>query len=592
MKVKKLSSIVLIIVILFFGQLWNIKPARASTFLVTNTKDSGSGSLRQALIEANNQSGGDTIAFNIPTSDPGYKDFVDISYWKIIIHTPLPELKKNKTTIDGYSQTIINGDTNPFGPEIVIDGDGVGMGGVMSILTIQSNMNVVNDIVFYNAPGPAVRIIAGANNNSIKKSYFGSDPTGTAFFGNGSGIEITSGSYANKIEDCIIGANDTYGVLITDSGTDANVVSGSYIGVGSGDFSTIRNFWDGIYITGGAKGNVIGGSSETSRNIISGNNLSGVTISGTGTDGNKILNNYIGPDANGESFPNVGNFLNGVMIEKGAKQNEISLNVISGNHDNGIYLHGSGTDKNLIKDNIIGANPQETALIPNHHHGIFIKDGPRENRIEDYKGSIKGNVIVGSGWSGIVVLNSHDNYIALNSIGTNRGVHASDLGNVFHGIAIVNASNNEIRDNHIAYNGTQTGVKKAGVLVDGVSAVGNSIMVNSIHNNSGKGIELISGGNGGISTPAFTEVKCNQVKGTACPGCKVAIYSDDEDEGRYFDGSTTADSSTGNFIWSGYLHGPNVTAIMGVESTGNTSEFSSPEKTIACINSYVPIIFR
>lgn len=178
-------------------------------------------------------------------------------------------------------------------------------------------------------------------------------------------------------------------------------------------------------------------------------------------------------------------------------------------------------------------------------------------------------------------------------IGTNRQVHASDLGNVFHGIAIVNASNNEIRDNHIAYNGTQTGVKKAGVLVDGVSSTGNWIMVNSIQNNSGKGIELINSGNGGISTPAITEVLCDRVKGTACPGCKVAIYSDYEDEGRDIEGSTIADLSTGNFIWSGTAQGPNVTVIMGVESTGNTSEFSPPwNKAKACFRYYVPLIFR
>ena len=41
----------------------------AGTFVVTNTNDSGDGSLRQAIIDANNAAGG-TITFNIPGATP------------------------------------------------------------------------------------------------------------------------------------------------------------------------------------------------------------------------------------------------------------------------------------------------------------------------------------------------------------------------------------------------------------------------------------------------------------------------------------------------------------------------------------------
>jgi hypothetical protein len=46
--------------------------AQASTLTVSNTSDSGAGSLRAAIIAANNEvanPGHDTIAFDIPTSD-------------------------------------------------------------------------------------------------------------------------------------------------------------------------------------------------------------------------------------------------------------------------------------------------------------------------------------------------------------------------------------------------------------------------------------------------------------------------------------------------------------------------------------------
>jgi len=37
----------------------------ATTFTVTNTNDSGAGSLRQAILDANAAAGADTIAFNV-----------------------------------------------------------------------------------------------------------------------------------------------------------------------------------------------------------------------------------------------------------------------------------------------------------------------------------------------------------------------------------------------------------------------------------------------------------------------------------------------------------------------------------------------
>lgn len=44
----------------------------ATIITVTNTQDDGPGSLRQAMIEADNSAMADTIQFNIPESDPGY----------------------------------------------------------------------------------------------------------------------------------------------------------------------------------------------------------------------------------------------------------------------------------------------------------------------------------------------------------------------------------------------------------------------------------------------------------------------------------------------------------------------------------------
>src|SRR2546423_14808109 len=48
------------------GLFAGVQPARAATFTVTNTGDSGAGSLRQAIADANALAGDETINFSFP----------------------------------------------------------------------------------------------------------------------------------------------------------------------------------------------------------------------------------------------------------------------------------------------------------------------------------------------------------------------------------------------------------------------------------------------------------------------------------------------------------------------------------------------
>jgi hypothetical protein len=68
-------------------------PLGAATFTVTTTADSGAGSLRQAIFDANAAPGADTIAFNI--AGPGVHT--------IVLASPLPFVT-DVVTIDGYTQ--------------------------------------------------------------------------------------------------------------------------------------------------------------------------------------------------------------------------------------------------------------------------------------------------------------------------------------------------------------------------------------------------------------------------------------------------------------------------------------------------------
>ena len=62
---------------LFLAAVLLASPAFAATFTVTNTNDSGAGSLRQAILDANGNGGVDTIAFNIAGSGRPYDRLSD-----------------------------------------------------------------------------------------------------------------------------------------------------------------------------------------------------------------------------------------------------------------------------------------------------------------------------------------------------------------------------------------------------------------------------------------------------------------------------------------------------------------------------------
>jgi hypothetical protein len=126
--------------------------------------------------------------------------------------------------------------------------------------------------------------------------------------------------------------------------------------------------------------------------------------------------------------------------------------------------------------------------------------------------------------------------------------------------------------NEVAYNGAND--SRAGVRIEGSSAVRNDLTLNSIHDNYGKGIELVDGSNDNLAAPVLNFATTNRVEGVACKDCVVEIFSDREDEGRLYEGSTRANAQTGIFAFSGTLKGPKVTGI--ARSLKNTSEFSTP----------------
>jgi parallel beta-helix repeat protein len=387
----------------------------------------------------------------------------------------------------------------------------------------------------------------------------------------GNGVHVHGGD-SNEIG--VQGGNDIsnnsgYGVYAIYSNN--NTMQGNLIA---------DNGQDGVYIEEGEK-NQVGGGGSSQGNLIYSNSGDGVHIKGKLSFGNQVSGNWIG-FAPTEALS--GNLEHGVFLENGPYASTIGgtdpgegnwingLNVTqSAGGKHGIFLTGSDTQDNTVVGNVIGVPPSQTWEGAVGLHGIAVYDGSHNNFIGNLG---LGNTILNAGWSGVAIVDSNDNLVMQNKIGTNGA--DKNWGNTYFGVDIYNGAGNVIGLNEIAYSGEHNGADgaEAGVRVRGAGALSDTITGNSVHDNDGPGILLTDGGNMGLGAPTISSASCvGPVSGTACAGCTVEIFSDDNEEGHVYETAVIADGS-GNFTWSGSPNGPNVTAT-STHPAGHTSPFST-----------------
>jgi subtilase family serine protease len=174
--------------------------------------------------------------------------------------------------------------------------------------------------------------------------------------GNQTGIRIQSASSGNTIGGStatgnVISGNINDGIVITGTGTDNNAVNGNFIGV---DASTGRNqlpnLNNGITISASAKSNLIGTGSSDGANVIAGNLGSGISITGTTTNNNKVMGNFIGVLANNSAR---GNAQSGIVFADSADTNTVGPgNVIAFNSRNGITVGTTRTATAVVRNKI------------------------------------------------------------------------------------------------------------------------------------------------------------------------------------------------------------------------------------------------
>jgi titin len=249
---------------------------------------------------------------------------------------------------------------------------------------------------------------SGTRGNTVSGNRIGTRGVG---FGNASsGVQIAAGASGNTVGGTTVGArnvisgNNINGITIAGTGTSGNVVEGNFIGTDPGGGSAVPNLHRGILITGDATNNTIGGTTAGARNIISGNRISGVCITGTGTGGNLIEGNFIGLDVTG-LLKNAGNTF-GVQVANGANGNTIGgTTPEAGNRIGGNALYGvliNGANATVVEGNLIGTDPTGTFPLGNLSHGVFITGGAANNFIGGTAPGA-GNVITMNGGTGVLI---------------------------------------------------------------------------------------------------------------------------------------------------------------------------------------------
>lgn len=277
--------------------------------------------------------------------------------------------------------------------------------------------------------------------------------TGTVITGNWIGVRpdgsfldnVSIGIEVSGADNVVIGGtNATSRNVVAGSGhniyvssADGTVIQGNYIGTDPSGQLSAPSQSRGITLVNTSDGTTIGGDTPGARNVISGNQESGIlaTTGASGPPGTWVVQgNYIGLSAHGETaIPNgVGiNIVSGGEYTIGGTLTT-SRNVISGNLDQGVVVDNSGAG--TISNNYIGVGPDGTTALGNGSGagtdaGISVLEGEPE---------IRGNVIAYSGGDGILVTGSataagiHSNSIFLNDqLGIdlgNNGVTANDAG--------------------------------------------------------------------------------------------------------------------------------------------------------------------
>ena len=492
-----------------------------TVYKVTNTNDSGDGSLRRAINDAKKDPGLDAIFFKIP--GPG-----------LHVIQPLTDLPNVHDHIAGDSQPGYAGT-----PLIELDGSN-DADSFPAGLAVERGTIAGLDIVNFE---DGIRVLGPA---TVIDNVIGADPSGTQAMANsrdgvlafGDGMAIGTAGHGN-----LISGNGFVGIEFDDA-TNATI-AGNLVGTAGSGSQALPNAGGGILIWCDSHDDVVGGAGGA-RNVISGNADTGVSVLGSdcGQPARTTLEgNFIGTDAGG-TFA-VPNTKEGVFVAD-ASATHIGTwpstgNVIAGNLDSGIEIgaQNPGTSGATVDSNLIGVNASGGEVVPNGGPGVLVvhADSVRigQRVTQDHQGD--PNVISGNEGAGLLIWDSSSTNVFGNlvGVGSNGTIPA---GNQLSGVWVRGGSDVHVGGG-IAGQGNVISTNAGdGVVVQGDDAAGIpanrvSIQANWIGTDTTGGVSLANGGSGISILPNADGTRIGNVVGTEGPN----IIEDNSRDGVTVNGS-------------------------------------------------------
>jgi len=271
----------------------------------------------------------------------------------------------------------------------------------------------------------------------------------------------------------VISGNFIYGVSLSGGGAGFHIVAGNFIGTDPSGRLAMTNHSAGISV--GLRACTIGGATTNARNIISGNGIRGIALS-SGATGVSIAGNYIGVDVTGtNALSNAGIGIQSNLAASNTIGGATAAhgNIISGNGQEGLFIYGTNTTFTTVQYNRVGLDINGMAM-PNGKGGL---DSAGINIIGS-SNLVLFNTVSGNLGPGIRIGFGQGNILAGNLVGLDP-TGAFAVSNKYEGVLCDSSASSNVIGS-VLFRNIISGNGQNGVRLAGVDAIGNVVAGNYI----------------------------------------------------------------------------------------------------------------